>query len=749
MLAAALPLAVVCGGCRSVIDSSQSLAELTASSSKEKPKSSLPSFWLTSKPSEEDSASDASVQSAETLLAANVIQSKQDSLRPQRVESRGWYADSGIPLYYAFLQGTHRWRHQNLEQLIDQPDSPHQTLLAGKRSSNLEVRSTALIGLIRTGYDQPADQLDELIRNPSTSPATKGALLEAMTYLPISEIQETIKKLYADREKILPSEKKVGKELVSQLDEQFWIALAEVTPSIESDARFVDQFDRQSPEIQAAILDLLLVRRVRQVPEPIAKHFARSSTQAMHRLNLWPAYLRSVAPLETLAEERRSADFASRESAIIGMGRDASEAALIQLEQIDDDDPTLIQVASVIAWRLTDAPVPWSRLAAASSWRVRLAVAQLIPLDTKDPSVFAKLQEDNSRQVRDAMAKRSPARAFKSQAPTETNATAQRAKQVKLTPDQAMAILEQIEQAQHAQRETQRTEARQALLLEPEKVLAAVQHAAEPLSSYDNAYLFEVLLPQCDPAYQELQEAISDNRQLALVALRQLAQRASQGPLPELIVWRLYRNVEQFTPMNWQVMMELIRDDERAAAQNITRRALACEDSQVRVSAYHHIARFPLDDVESQLRDGLKHQMPAVRIAALDALSVVAGGSIREDVMQMLTDSDVDVQLAACRALDKLNDARGINHLRRMTYASNKVARLASVKAIAARNDRSDVPTLIRMLHDDTAVRAAALDGLSSIIPENEQPTQVSKSNSIDAQCVAWKNWFDRQSFVE
>lgn len=741
LLAVTLSLVLTAGsGCRSVVDGSRDLTELASTPPKSKPEkpSSASPAQLTAK-------TDPAVKASEMVLAATVVQTSETALRPQHIESRGWYLDHGLPVYQAVAQRKTRWRHSALESLLDQPDSPQATLDNGTKSSNPEIEATSLIGLVRSGYTVKPQRVAELIENAEVAPTTKAALLEALSMTPPKQAKPIIEQLFHARESLIASAELTDEEVSVALEQQFWVSLASLSPNQQKVSLLTDGFSQASPELQASLLDLLVFHRSTE-RDVITEHFAQLSPQAIRRVGLWEAYLRSVAPLETLIAQTRSPEFATRESAIIGLGRDGSSAAEAMLKEITEKDPTLVQVAAVFAWSLIPGHEEWTRLSEASSWRVRLAVAELVPLQPKYQEVFSRLKEDNSRQVREAMIQRSPELVARQKSPPEVALASQPKEIPKLTAEQAMAILDQIEKAEHASLEAERTKARQALLLQPEAVLAAVDQAAKPLVAYDNPYLFDVLLPQCDPAYRMLQEATSGDSKLTLSALRSLEQKSRQTALPELVVWRLQSHVEHFTPMTWPVLMAVIRTDQREAAQQIVRRALAHDSPQVRIAAYRYITDFPLDNVTSQVRDGLHHEIPNVRIAAIEALASVDGIASIDDFVHRLTDSDIDVQVAACKALDAQHDSRGIDHFSRMTYSSSKSVRLRAVQEVAARKQPSDIPLLIRVLDDETAIRSAALDGLSSIVAKDQWPATFSNALSLEAKCAVWKNWFDRQA---
>ncbi len=740
----ALTLANV-SGCRGVMDGSRDLTELASTPRETKSEASAPAAASSTRsPKKDPPEKDPAVEAAEVVLTASVVQTSETALRPQHVESRGWYLDHGVPVYEAIAQRSTRWRHPALETLLDQPESPQATLEHGTKSTDPEIVATAWIGLVRSGFSVEPGRLAALIEQQEIAFTTQAALLEALAMTSPTQARPLIEQLFEGRNAVIDAAQAKDEELAFALRQQYWISLAWVLPEKEQVARFTQQFSQSSPEMQGTLLDLLMFHRSDEQDE-ISQYFQQLSPQAIRRVGLWEPYLRSVAPLETLMAQTRSPEFPTRSSATMGLGRDGSMPAQEMLKQITDKDPTLVQVAAVYAWSLVPNNDQWTRLSEAPSWRVRLAVAQLVPLQPKYQDVFARLKEDNSRQVREAMIERSPELVAQKTTPKEAPQVVTPQEIPALTSDQAVAMLDLIEQAEHATAEAQRTEARRALLLKPEAVLAAVDQAAKPLVAYENRYLFEVLLPQCHPAYRYLREATSGDPKLTLAALRKLEEMSRQAPLPELVVWRLQSHVEHFTRMTWPVLMEVVRRDDREAAQQIVRRALAHDDPHIRIAAYRYVADYPMEDVASQIRDGLHHEVPNVRLAAIEALASIEGASAVSDFVGKLTDSDIDVQLAASQALDACDDFRGLDHLSRLTYSSSKAVRLKAVQAIVARNQTTDVPLLIRMLDDETSIRSVAMEGLSSIVPQGDRPLAVLEAISPEAKCAAWKSWFNRK----
>lgn len=729
-------LAMITGGitgCRTLVDAQH---ELAASS----PISTKPTT-TTSDSHLQSAASPHDIEAAEAALSSSVIQNDPNAIRPQRVDSRGWYLDSSVPLYLAFHLGEPRWHHRALESLLDQPVSSTEMLAAGTESRDPEIKATALIGLIRSEINVADTDLADLIHNPQVAATTKGALLEAITDATI------IMQLFDQRDAIISETESKDDFSAQQLQQQFWYTLATTVPSVRSDERFTANFAEQPAEIQLALLDLMLTDSTCEVPPSVVQRFDNLSPVVLRRINLWHGYLRTVAPIDVLSEGLRSPNFATRESATIGLGREGTRAAETLLLDISDNAPTLIQTAAIVAWGLMPQHEEWPRLAETNSWRVRLAIAQWIPLTSRNLDTIGKLKNDNSHLVRQAILARSasPAEPIVERKPPVKPKPLPKQK-LELSSEEVVTLLDQIDQAQHAKDAAARTKAREQLLLAPEKVLAAVEQVAQTLAQYKNDYLFDVLLPQCDPAFQRLQEATQGSSQMTLIALRDLERRSEQAPLHELILWRLSQTPQRFNSLDWQTLMAMIKQDQRPATEALVRYALGHDDPLVRTRACEHVTQFPLPDVIHPLEDSLEHESPEVRCAAIHALSKLDGANQRETFVAMLLDREVDVQLAAAQSLDAANDPRGVQHIYRMTYSSSRETRFKATHAIADRQNLVDLPELIRLLDDETSIRKAAIEGLSSLVPAEDNPPPKNAVISLDAQATAWKNWFDRQS---
>lgn len=726
-------------GCRSVVDAPLELADLTPASDPQG--TSVVALEATEEPLGEPQEQE--ILSAEKILAATVQKVDENELRPKHLNSRGWFLDGGMPVYLARQLHQNRWRHRSLEEMLDPSSSARTVLEAGANSDDIEVQATALIGLVRSGVTDRDEDLAELIEDPQLAPTTKAALLEALSD------SELIDDLFARREKLIAAMKLDDKAAETQLRQQFWVTLASSVDSVRSDDRFSAQFVEETPEVQSTILDLMLSDPTAEIPAPVKARFKHLTPEVMSRIDLWRPYLRTLAPIDLLEKYVRSPEFSIRQSAIIGLGRDGSSSAHALLLNISDSQPSLVQAAAVTAWGLMPQHDEWPRLVKAPSWRVRLAVAQWIPLTPRNQALVEKLQDDKSHQVAQAMLARTKApEVSETEERTAPPLEVAEVEEVELSEQEAVAILHTIEQAQRDEEPAARTQARQELLLAPAEVLAAVDHAALQLASYDNTYLFDVLLPQCDPAYQRLHEATTGSPQLTLIALRELVQRSQKSELPALILWRLSHKAERFSSVDWQAIMAIVENDDRPAASKLVRRALGSTDPVVRVSACEHVARYPISDVTLTLKDSLQHESAAVRVAAIHALSQVDGARHIQQFIALLLDREIEVQLAAAAALDAQNDPRGIQHIQRMTYSSSRETRLRATQAIVARHSQSDIAELVRLLDDDTSIRLAALEGLSQLVPTEQNPPHNDAQVSLEVQCASWKNWFDRQSLT-
>lgn len=753
LLASLVPLLFAgTGGCRSLIDTSAELPYVAQQAD------DLAVAAPADQPSAEAEVSPdtvqagtAQVEAAEKILSPTVVQESKNALRPKRVASRGWYCETGIPVYLAVATRQPRWRHASLESLLAEGETVN-VLSAGIHSQDPEVAATALVGLIRLG-DPPSTQVAAtMLRKKSLTPSTQAALLEALASLQHPEAAALIESLFDERETWMAQ---VDGDVPLQLQQQVWISLAVVSPACRQDPRFWQDFAHHPAEIQATSLDLMLLDRSHPLPENVSHHFADASPEALRRLGLWHAYLRSVAPLEVLLRHARAAEFRTRESAVIGLGREGSTEAQEALQAIHENDPTLIQVAAVVAWGLIGQHDQWPRLAQASSWRVRQAAAQWIPLTTENQVAIEALQNDKSHVVQQTLAQRHEERAESHVSSTvkqtsfadgSDNAIGQVDDPPEITAAEAIEILQSIEIAQWGETRAQKETARRRLNERRVALLSTLDQAAQQLAQYDNAYLFEELLPEIDVRYRWLLEAASENPQLSGQALRKLAAEAKRRSLPPLVLWRLAHNHQAYQQAQWQTVLDLIADDGRPPARALAAAALQYDSPQVQILACRYLARFPAPQAASDLRGCLEHSAPALRAAAIEALASLPLADKSDTLARCLADSSTEVQLAAAVALDRAGDRRGLQHLERLTYAESRQTRLQAAQAIAARDEIADLTPLIRLLDDETSIRLAALAGLERVVPPDQVPVDSGAERSLDARCEAWKRWFQRQT---
>jgi len=684
----------------------------------------------------------AETLTAERVLASTVMQSAKGAIRPKKVDSRGWYCDASDSLYSAAYRRVPRWHHLTLEALLAEDPVPVDVIQAGTQSTQSEIRATATIGLLKLEKPVEEKELHKLVADRDLLPGTLAALIESIALSNIPEHIEMLEGLGRERTQLLEG-KNIDAMTQRQVEETVLQAWAIANPKGE----WLSTFPKERPEIQEAMLDLLLANPQGNVPGVVINRFDSLSPQSMQRLGLWQAYLRSVAPLHVVQDHTRSADMKTRQSAIIGLGRIDTAESRKRLLRIDENASTLDQKAAVVAWGLIRDHDHWPTLARSSSWRVREEVAQWIPAEPQWLDLAKDLSEDQSVSVQDAILARQisfEVEIAEVEPVDEPEELEEPNSQSELSQAERLEILKQIETANQAATFGERRRAQNSLESQPSKVLETTESVAEAWKDYENQYLFENLLPTIEPVYGLLRGFRQGEEQTA-ESLRRLSQASAEQQIPELLMWKLSRRVGNLRQQQWQRIFEIIENDSRSPAAQIALQSLEHPEPMVRLSGCRYFVRFPAQGFDSKFTPLLEDELSGCRACAVEAMA--ADGLIENTstIVPLLYDADLDVQIAVATALHQVGDSKGWRHLVRMTYNPSPKTRLAAAKSLTSMAQPDDVAELIRLLDEDASIRRLALQRLSQVVNDPAAPQSDQSYTSQLARCDAWKNWFKRQ----
>jgi len=686
------------------------------------------------------------VQSAERLLAAKVLQD-DGGIRPTEVDSRGWYYDHSLPGYLPLGQGVYRWRHRALEQLLENPTSAKELLIAGLQSSDTTTQAAAWVGLVRLSEPAPAEKFAFLLEQEDLPLSAKAALIEASVAVGSPTFRQQLYEVLLHLEST--NNRTATDDIAVAYQRTVWAAMAMQEDSNLSREQWERRFNEAEEEQKGDILDALLISQARILPAAAKQHLRNLSPEAMRRVGIWEAYLRSAAPLSVLEDQLRSPDMATRRNAVVGLGREGSSTARNLLTEINEEDSTLIQVAKVVAWSMLPNGPPWESLAAAESWRVRQAVALWMPDSVDNRQLLRKLADDPIPQVRQIATRR-----VKEKQPSELNQEPPQTAKVEdarpnfaatpggeISVEQSMQVLNWLENAEHAPSPAERALA-QAKLRDNDRLLRAViNQAAEPLGRYDSPFLFGVLIADFDEPYRLLSDIEGLPETVSDKALSQLRDYAQSDRLPEICLWRLAYWAPKMNTAQWQTLMQIVTNDHRPAAGEIVRLALTRSDYQTQIAACDYCYRFPSPAFGEALSELLTSNYAAVQAAAIRALDRSEAPQLTLKLADYLGHLSVEVQVAAATSIARSGDPRGVDHLRRLTYSRTLRNRLDAVAAVVELNDSALSPLLIRLLNEETAIRRASVDALAAIIPKEDWPKGLDDADSLDAQCAVWKQW--------
>ncbi|MEM6820040.1 MAG: HEAT repeat domain-containing protein [Pseudomonadota bacterium] len=143
---------------------------------------------------------------------------------------------------------------------------------------------------------------------------------------------------------------------------------------------------------------------------------------------------------------------------------------------------------------------------------------------------------------------------------------------------------------------------------------------------------------------------------------------------------------------------------------------LTGKDPIVRMHIIEILSRFNRPDVAGALENQLNSNNKMIRVAALNGLSKMGGGSNIKLICSLLTDTDVDVQNKAVDVIVRINHPDTIRHLIPALKDENEFSRRAAVEVLNEIGTPDSIKDLLNAVRDDDWwVRARASDALAQI----------------------------------
>ena len=220
-------------------------------------------------------------------------------------------------------------------------------------------------------------------------------------------------------------------------------------------------------------------------------------------------------------------------------------------------------------------------------------------------------------------------------------------------------------------------------------------------------------------------------------------------------------------PEKWQ--RELLTRSQTQLRKSLTSGSLAHVSPELHRRACMHIFEHGQPEDVPMLLAEIRHPVPSVSRAALQALARLGSIEYAGQVRPLLTHTQPLVVVDAALALDRWGDPAGQNALERLVVSGDRTTKLAVVQGIkrvtrgegrGARNERQEtwsmndspltprpspltrfVPLLVRLLDESGAIRQEALDALPLAAGHDVVSPQELAYYSTQERVDLWKQW--------
>jgi HEAT repeat protein len=135
---------------------------------------------------------------------------------------------------------------------------------------------------------------------------------------------------------------------------------------------------------------------------------------------------------------------------------------------------------------------------------------------------------------------------------------------------------------------------------------------------------------------------------------------------------------------------------------------------------------------------------PAVVKAAARALGRCGPIDDLASLERLLAAADREVRVEAAAALARLGSPRGPAALDRLARDRETHVRRKAAEAMGQLKDSLYLPTLIRLLDDQTSVQRASLQALPQVVGRDVCAEQTPPLTTRKQRAEFWKNWYRR-----
>ena len=184
---------------------------------------------------------------------------------------------------------------------------------------------------------------------------------------------------------------------------------------------------------------------------------------------------------------------------------------------------------------------------------------------------------------------------------------------------------------------------------------------------------------------------------------------------------------------------ELLVRSQTQLRKSLTTGSLAHASPELHRRMCMHICEHGEPDDVPMLLAEIRHPVPSVSRAALQALAKLGTLECAPQVRPLLTHTQPLVVVDAALALDRWGDPAGTNAIERLAVSGDRTTKLAVVQGIKKNLDRKYVPLLVRLLNESGAIRQEALDALPLAAGHDVVPPQELAYYSTQERVDLWK----------
>lgn len=698
------------------------------------------------------------------------------------------------------VQPTYRWIYPILEDMLSEAEVRPRDLQVHLESPEPVVAANAAIVLLRTGDSSAADQLAEAARNKKLDVKVRCAAAETLGRVPtaILLLQGLIDE--ETRRRLLDEEARRSHAAYSpDFHAELTRALGRLVHPAD-EPRLASALSAENADVKLAALDAWQKASGGTFPE---QGFAlRNDSDPRIRAKLLAVLAQhpSDDTLDHLTLALNDPDLRVRTAAIRALGKLNDKHAVNTLETLVADGVEGERIAAIRALAdlgQTDVVIGAGR---DKSWRVRLAVAEMLPdlPGDPDPQLAKEFLEDASGEVQhqaiaairnwpptiaeplllDALEKcsyrsqklaaeslatiwpegralleafpfgqpasaRDPALAKIRQAHADRQIVPQKPTiepEIAFSNEQLAAVVASLRTLLSATADSrEHAEALASLRHVGPNLIDVLEYLVDRRGAVLPDCVFEVLAAE-RPDFAIVEELRRDHVQSRRGAARQLAEDfARLHHLSPLLIRRIADLAAAETDaVVWQYLLAALADQGDNQTFRLVYTAAGHPSSGVRQAACEHLRRYPHPQHADVLQATLNDASAPVVCAALEALGGCGADVDPAPILPLLISRSDSVQIAAAATLTRLNRPEGPAALERLAYSHNEQTRLRVAQVMGELALPEFAPTLVRMLDDRHGIRLAALNSLPALAEcEAAEMPDLRESDRVEA----WRQW--------